>query len=176
MRPVPKINTRQLTLRPLRQDDFERFAEIWAKPDLIAQHPVAARCRAVAWDGFLRNAGHWSMVGLGSWGIEARRGKGLTETVLIGQVGFGFGSQRFGQDFDRFPEAEWIFDRQFADPALIKEATQAVHDWFDRVIIGPVVCRVGMSYPDAKALAAHLGYVPLRVVDDVQLMIRKSPP
>ncbi len=54
------------------------------------------------------------------------------------------------------------------------------HDWFDRVVTGPLVCMVDPGHQMSLKLAEQLGYVPLRTAeyggDRVQLMFRKSPP
>ena len=56
----------------------------------------------------------------------------------------------------------------------------AAHDWFARVVTGPLVCMVHPDHAVSLHLAATLGYVPLRDTEDVsgpvRLMLRKSPP
>ena len=60
------------------------------------------------------------------------------------------------------------------------EAMTAAHDWFDRVITGPLVARVREGDGAGAAVAARLGYAQLRVVEDgtgpVLLLRRNSPP
>ena len=34
-RHVPTINTARITLRAMRPEDFDRFAEIWAMPEVV---------------------------------------------------------------------------------------------------------------------------------------------
>ena len=101
-RSVPTINTARLTLRAMRAEDFPRYADIWATPAVVTHITGKPKPKAESWDAFLRNAGHWQIVGFGQWAIQSR---GTRE--MEGQVGFFFGSRGFGDDFDPFPEAGW---------------------------------------------------------------------
>ena len=174
-RHVPTINTARTTLRAMRPSDFDRFADIWAMPDATA-FVGGVRSRNESWNSFLRNSGHWQITGFGQWAVEehsARR--------VVGQAGFFFGGRELGDDFDSVPEAGWLLTPDVHGKGLGREVTEAAHDWFDRVITGPLVCRVGTDNAASLRLAARLGYVPLRKAaseggKDFLLMTRKSPP
>ena len=99
-RTIPTINTSRLTLRAMRSEDFKRFAEIWSTPEVVAHISGKPRSKALSWDAFLRNAGHWQISGFGQWAIQPH---GTQE--MAGQAGFFFGSRGLGEDFDPFPEA-----------------------------------------------------------------------
>lgn len=174
-RVIPTINTARLTLRAMRPQDFDRFAEIWTVPEVVEHVGGVPWTRSVAWNSFLRNAGHWQITGFGQWAIEDHHSK-----AVIGQTGFFYGSRDLGEDFDQYPEAGWIMVPQAHGQGLGREAAQAAHEWFDRVVTGPLVARVAPANAPSVRLAEQLGYVPLRdaVSDgrDVILMIRRSPP
>ncbi len=174
-RVIPTINTKGLTLRALRPDDFDRYAEIWAMADVMHHIGGAPWSRSKAWDSFLRNAGHWQMTGFGQWAIEAQGTKSL-----VGQTGFLYGVRGLGADFDIYPEAAWVLCRDVQGRGLGRQAAQAAHDWFDRVVTGPLVCRISSDNAVSLRLADALGYKPLRRTEEdgvaVDLMIRKSPP
>ncbi|MCR8825670.1 GNAT family N-acetyltransferase [Pseudosulfitobacter koreensis] len=174
-RVIPTINTKGLTLRALRPDDFDRYAEIWAMADVTCHIGGAPWSRSQAWDSFLRNAGHWQMTGFGQWAIEAQGTKSL-----VGQTGFSYGVRGLGADFDIYPEAAWVLSPDVQGRGLGRQAAQAAHDWFDRVVTGPLVCRISPDNAVSLRLAGTLGYKPLRRTEvdgaAVDLMIRKSPP
>ncbi len=98
----------------------------------------------------------------------------------MGQAGFCLGRSGLGEEFDTYPEAGWILHPDVQGRGLAADAAQAAHDWFDRVVTGPVVCKVSTDNAHSLSIADKLGYKPLRVVslDDtpIQLMFRKTPP
>lgn len=173
-RSIPTINTARVILRSMRLEDFERFAEIWAMPDVVRHITGRPRSRAESWDSFLRNAGHWQMTGFGQWAVIDQRNRNM-----IGQVGFFFGSQQLGEDFDGFPQAGWVLTPEAQGSGLAAEAAQAAHDWFDRVIPGPLVVRISAENANSRKLAGSLGYVDLREATEsgskLILMRRNGP-
>jgi len=164
-----------VTLRAMRREDFERFADIWAKPEVVNYIGGTPRPKAQSWDAFLRNAGHWQIAGFGQWGVQVH---GSPE--IAGQTGFFFGSRGLGEDFDPFPEAGWILDPEFQGKGFGMDAAAAAHDWFDRVVAGRTVCMITANNQPSLRIAHKLGYVALREVqidgDAVLLMTRKGPP
>lgn len=175
MRAIPTIRTARLTLRSMRPEDFIRFADIWTRCD--TRHHVCGRppTESRAWDAFLRNAGHWQVTGFGHWAVEPHG-----ERRMMGQAGFGLGRAGLGDDFDAYPEAAWVLHPDVQGCGLATDAAQAAHDWFDRVVTGPLVCKLASDDEHSLSIAEKLGYRPLRTVDmndaSVQLMFRKTPP
>ena len=174
-RTIPTINTPRITLRAMRGEDFERFAQIWATPQVVTHISSKPWPKARSWDAFLRNAGHWQIVGFGQWAVQVHGVKDMA-----GQTGFFFGSRGLGEDFDPFPEAGWVLDPTSHGQGLGLEAARAAHDWFDRVVAGRTVCMIMPGNVGSLRIAEVLGYVPLREVDiegaAVRLMTRKGPP
>lgn len=174
-RAVPNINTPRLTLRAMRSEDFARYAEIWATPEVVTHISGKPWPKAQSWDAFLRNAGHWQIVGFGQWAVQPRGTR-----VMAGQTGFFFGSRGFGDDFDPFPEAGWVLAPEAQGSGLGLEAARAAHDWFDRVVTGRTVCMITARNDASLRLADALGYGRLRETEvdgeTVVLMTRKGPP
>lgn len=175
IRSVPNINTARLILRAMKPEDFDRFAHIWASPEVacgICRQPMS---RGTAWEAFLRNAGHWEMTGFGQWAVIEQETR-----TMVGQTGFYFSACSYGEDYDPFPEAGWVLVREAQGRGLAREATAAAHDWFDRVIPGPLVARVSPEHTSSLRLAAHLGYEEMREADcdgeSVVLLRRNGPP
>jgi RimJ/RimL family protein N-acetyltransferase len=174
-RNIPTINTARLTLRGMRAEDFDRFAEIWATPAVVSHISGKPWPKARSWDAFLRNAGHWQITGFGQWAIQIHR-----YPEMIGQTGFFFGARGLGDDFDPFPEAGWVLDPTAQGEGLGLEAARAAHDWFDRIIAGRTVCMITPDNHGSLGVAEALGYQSLREVEvegeAVLLLARKGPP
>ncbi len=174
-RTIPTINTPRLSLRAMRTEDFERFAQIWATPEVVTHISGKPWPKARSWDAFLRNAGHWQIVGFGQWAIQVHG-----DTDMAGQTGFFFGARGLGEDFDPYPEAGWVLAPAAQGTGVGLEAARAAHDWFDRVIAGRTVCMITPDNAGSLRVAEALGYQTLREVliegDIVRLMTRKGPP
>ena len=60
------------------------------------------------------------------------------------------------------------------------EAVQAAHDWFDRIMPGPLVSMIDTDHKASQKLAAKLGYKLLRETEyrdsPVKLFRRDGPP
>ncbi|KEJ90195.1 GNAT family N-acetyltransferase [Sulfitobacter donghicola] len=174
-RTIPTINTPRVTLRGMRPEDFSRFAEIWAMPEVVTHIGGKPRAKSLSWDSFLRNAGHWQIVGFGQWAVQIH---GHSE--MAGQSGFFYGSRGLGEDYDPFPEAGWLLDPSFQGQGFGLDAATAAHDWFDRVIAGRTVCMLAPENEGSLRIAKALGYEPFREEtlegDTVLLMSRNGPP
>lgn len=175
IRSVPNINTARLTLRAMKPEDFNRFAQIWAARDAMRNSGAIPLSRGKAWEAFLRNAGHWEMTGFGQWAVVEQKTR-----IMVGQTGFYFSACAYGEDYDPFPEAGWILTPEAQGSGFGREAAEAAHDWFDRVIPGPLVARVAAENTASLRLAAHLGYEEMRETEcggeSVVLLRRNGPP
>ena len=175
IRSIPNINTTRLALRAMRPEDFDRYAEIWAMPDVVRNIGGQPWDRRRAWESFLRNAGHWQMTGFGQWAVVEQSSR-----TMIGQMGFFYGSQSVAEDFDTHPQAGWLLVPEAQGKGYATEAARAAHDWFDRVIPGKLVARVGAANTASLKLAEQLGYREMQRIedagDDLVLMRRDGPP
>lgn len=156
-RAVPLINTARLTLRAIRTEDFERYAEIWAEPKISKYILGKPRGKGHSWRSFLRIAGQWQLTGFGQWAIDDR-----ATGRMIGQVGFFNGGRDLGADFDPCPEAGWVIAPEAQKAGLASEAAKAVHDWYDRVIPGPLVAMVFPKNAASLKMLKALGYAQMR--------------
>jgi len=174
-RTIPTINTQRLTLRGMRPEDFNRFAEIWAMPEACEFIDGAPWPRSKAWGAFLRQAGHWQITGFGQWAIMQHRAP-----EMCGQVGFFVAKRDLGADFDDFPEAGWILAPQAHGHGYGREAIRAAHDWFDRVVTGRLVCLIDPRNTRSVVIAEQMGYTFMRDAlyegGAVKLYERSGPP
>ena len=153
IRSTPTLNTSRVTLRAMRPEDFDRFAAICAMPNAL--RPVSGRPwpRRLAWEAFLRNAGHWQMTGFGQWAVIEQRSRSM-----VGQLGFSFASEVVDEEFDDFPQIDWVLLPECQGNGVAIEAARAAHDWFDRVIPGPLVAPVSADNTVSLRFADALGY------------------
>jgi RimJ/RimL family protein N-acetyltransferase len=70
---IPHLTTERLLLRGFREDDFERYAEMMADPE-VARHLMDGRplTRVESWRQLAMFAGHWALRGYGLWAVEER--------------------------------------------------------------------------------------------------------
>ncbi len=80
---IPQLTTERLLLRGFGPDDFERYAEMMADPD-VSRHLMDGRplTRVEAWRQLAMFAGHWVLRGFGLWAVEA-----VSTGEFIGRVG-----------------------------------------------------------------------------------------
>lgn len=159
----------------MRPEDFDRFAAIWADPEVVRHIGGHPWDRRRAWESFLRNAGHWQMTGIGQWAITE-----LSTRRMVGQVGFFYGANQLGEDFDKFPQAGWVLAREVQGSGYGWEAVHAAHDWHDRVMPGTLSVRITPDNTASLRLAEKLGYKFLRHAEQdgeaLDLFLRSGPP
>lgn len=169
---IPTIRTDRLQLRAMQMADFDRYAEIWASPDVV-RHIGEPRSQSECWDRFLRNAGHWQMLGIGQWAIVERESQ-----RMIGQTGFFFAQRGLGSGFDECAEAGWVLASEAQGKGYGPEAVGAAHAWFDRTRAGPLVAVMAKENVASRRVADGLGYEKLRWAelagDPVMLLYRKA--
>jgi RimJ/RimL family protein N-acetyltransferase len=84
-----------------------------------------------------------------------------------------------GDDFDACPEAGWVLTPEAQGHGLAGEATKAAHDWYDRVIPGPLVAIVTEDNLASRSVAERLGYRLLRRAEmggEAVLLLRRDGP
>ena len=115
------------------------------------------------------------MTGFGQWAIWEAQSR-----HMVGQTGFFRKNRNLGEDFDAFPEAGWVLAREAQGQGLAHDATHAAHEWFDRVVHGPLVALITKTHERSLKLAQTLGYEAMREVDmegvDLVLLKRSGPP
>src|SRR5437762_11892017 len=77
------LETERLTLRMLREEDLDAYAEMCADPDVMRYigdgQPMT---RSLAWRSLALMVGHWHLRGYGLWAVE-ERASGLP----VGRIG-----------------------------------------------------------------------------------------
>jgi RimJ/RimL family protein N-acetyltransferase len=122
---VPPLETSRLVLRGSRLDDFDAYAAMWADPK-VTRHlgDGAPYSEEQSWASFLRQAGHWEMLGFGSWAVEEKASR-----RLIGGVGFSERKRERGDALKGLPELGWMFASTMSGNGYATEALRAALEW-----------------------------------------------
>jgi RimJ/RimL family protein N-acetyltransferase len=150
------LDTPRLTLRPVRIEDFDEIAALWA--DERFTRPIAGRgplTTEEVWFRLLRDLGHWSALGRGNWSIRMRDGG-----AYVGSVGVLDYCRACVPPLDA-PELGWGVAPAFQGQGLAREALDAALDWCDRVLKVPrTVCMIDPPNAPSLKLAERTGYRP----------------
>jgi RimJ/RimL family protein N-acetyltransferase len=142
---IPTVETERLILRGPKPDDFAAYAAMWADPE-TTRHIGDGTPKSIeeSWTSFLRHAGHWHIVGFGSWIVEEKASR-----RAIGVLGFNERKRGRGPDFDGLPELGWMFDRAASGKGYATEALNAALAW-GKETLGPVRV-IAITAPDNAA-------------------------
>lgn len=147
MHAAPTIQTRRLTLRPMREGDFPAYAALMASPR--AAFMGGPFDTSAAWGLFCHDAGCWALFGHGALMLD-RRDTGET----VGQVGLNAGPL--------FPERElgWmVYDGQEGQ-GYATEGAATLRDWaWQALSLDTLVSYTHPRNSASHAVARRLGAV-----------------
>lgn len=130
---ITTLETSRLILRAHTLDDFDTFAAMWSDPEVVRYiGDGAPRATGDSWTSFLRNVGHWRMLGYGAWAVEDKASR-----RFIGGVGFNERKRDHGDALSGLPELGWMYARSAAGNGYATEALCAALEW-GRAHFGPV--------------------------------------
>lgn len=154
---VPTLETPRLILRGYRMEDFTAFAQIWTEPDIVRFITKKPQSEEESWARFLRNIGHWSLMGKGFWLIEEK-----STGQQIGQCGYVEGKRAIEPSMRGEPEAGWSLRKSAQGRGYAFEAMTAALIWgaarFGRV---RSLCIIEIGNDASMKLAAKLGFKPV---------------
>jgi RimJ/RimL family protein N-acetyltransferase len=143
-----RLETERLTLRMLRESDFEPYAEMVADAEVMRFIADGhALSRPLAWRNLALMVGHWQLRGYGPWAVEER-----STGQLVGRIGFWK-----PEGWPGF-ELGWILRRQFWGRGYASEGARAALDFGFTHMQEPEV--ISLIYPDNAAsirVALRLG-------------------
>jgi RimJ/RimL family protein N-acetyltransferase len=117
----PTVETDRLTLRPLTENDLDRYLAIHSTPEVRASlHLPETLDREAAWAQMASQRGQWALRGSGQWGVELR-----ATGELIGRAG----THRPERADWPGLECGWTFDPAHWGHGYATEAGRATVDW-----------------------------------------------
>lgn len=121
---VPAIDSERLTLRGYRKEDFSEIAATWANPDVTKFIGGKPLTEEEVWSKFLRQVGHWSIMGFGYWVV---REKGTDR--YVGEVGFSDFKRDMEPSIAGIPEHGWVLNPWCHGKGFATEAVKATLAW-----------------------------------------------
>nr|WP_255682241.1 GNAT family N-acetyltransferase [Luteimonas sp. BDR2-5] len=142
-------------MRPHQIGDFAAIHAMLSDPQVVRHIAPAPPPEEDVWNRLLRYIGHWQAFGYGIFAVTGR-----DSGRFLGGAGFADFHRGLGPDFDRSPEASWVFAREAQGRGIASEAATAMHAWFDaQPFGGRSVCIIDPDNAASRRLAARLGYV-----------------
>lgn len=168
---MPRLITDRLVLEPPGRGDVAAMRAITSHAD-TGRHLGGPQSDAEHFTRFARNAGSWQIYGYGGFMVRLR-----STGQTVGQVGVFHSWRGVGADFDDMPEAGWILRHDCTGQGLAREGMVAALDWFDTAHGPcPIMCMIDPANGPSLALAARLGFAPVRdaILGDapVRLLLR----
>jgi RimJ/RimL family protein N-acetyltransferase len=132
---IPTLETDRLRLRAQTLADFPAYCALWADP-IVTRYTVGKPCTAEeTWSRLLRNAGHWSMLGFGTWLVEEK-----STADFVGEVGL-FDYHRNIDPPLTSPEIGWVLSPAKHGRGYATEAVHALLNWArDRFTSSEIAC------------------------------------
>ena len=150
---VPVLETPRLILRAHTLEDFPAYAAMRADPVVMTYMGKGdTLSEEDAWGKFQSMAGHWQMLGYGSWAIVAGG-------QVIGSIGYADKKRPPEHPASGAPEMGWLLAAHAHGKGFASEALKAALAW-GREHFGParVVCVISTDNGASKRLAEKHGF------------------
>jgi len=155
---IPVLETARLRLRAHTFADFPAYCALWADPDVMRYLGANPNSVEESWSRLLRNAGHWSMLGFGSWLIEEK-----STGDFVGEVGL-FDYHRNIDPPLTTPEIGWVLSPAKHGQGYATEAVQALLEWSrHRFTSNELACLISPENAPSLRVAAKCGFTPSHV-------------
>ena len=155
------IETDRLILTPPTLADLDESVAMTGDETVMAFLGGKPLTREEVWNKVLRNIGHWDAFGYGLFTVRERVGG-----AFLGEVGLAHFARGFGEAFDPFPEAAWIFARSSHGRGYATEAVVSAHEWMARSHGATrTVCIIDPGNAASMRVAMKLGYAPFGEVE-----------
>lgn len=149
------LETERLTLRTPTLADFDDSRALWADPDVVRYTVGKPQTPDEVWARLLRYAGHWELIGYGTWVVREKSGR------FVGEMGFLSAHRGLGPEFDEVPEAGWIVAPSAQQKGFATEAMIAAHRWLATTLAPRrTVCMINPANTRSIRLSERCGYRP----------------
>jgi RimJ/RimL family protein N-acetyltransferase len=151
---IPTIHTQRLTLRGHAIEDFDDYVAMWGNPKVTRHIGGRPFSREECWTRFLRNIGHWPLMGFGYWLVlETASGR------FIGEIGFADLKRDLDPSIDGLPEMGWVLAPWSHGQGFATESARAAIAWIDRDLAPKrTVCLIDPENVPSLRVADKCGY------------------
>jgi RimJ/RimL family protein N-acetyltransferase len=151
---VPAIETKRLTMRGHRLNDFSDCAAMWADPIVTRHIGGKPFSREEVWARLLRYVGHWSLMGFGYWAIEEK-----DTGSFVGELGFADYKRDIEPSLNGVPELGWVLASRVHGKGYATEAVRAAVAWGEaRFGSARTVCLIHPENLASIRVAQKCGY------------------
>ena len=151
---MPVLETERLRLRSHCQTDAEALVAMWQQPAFYQFLNGAPCSEEDVWKRLLSNAGLWTLLGYGYWGIEEK-----ATGQLIGAAGLAEWRRDIQPSQQGWPEAGWLLAPAHHGRGYATEAVRAILAWADACLPHlRTVCLVHAAHAASLRVAAKCGY------------------
>ncbi|MBQ2262077.1 MAG: GNAT family N-acetyltransferase [Loktanella sp.] len=134
------------------ESDFEPTVAMFREAD-VTRYIGGALDRADVWTRFLRDCGHWSLMGFGQLTIIEK-----ASGAYVGKTGLARSERDLGPSADTSVECSWTLRSAFQGQGYAREAASAALGWYDSCAGGPTACLIDEANVASLKLASFLGY------------------
>lgn len=154
---IPTLETARLRLRAHRGEDFDAYAALWAEPSVVRFIGGTPLSREAAWSRFLRQIGHWHVLGFGFFAVEDR-----ATGAFLGNAGFQDLRRDLVPSLEGTMEAGWVLAGAAQGRGLAEEAMRAALAWADRHrAAARVACIIDPENAASLHVAGKLGFLEI---------------
>ena len=121
---APTLETERLILRAPSVDDFPDIVATWGDPVVVRHLGGGPFTKEDCWARLLRWAGHWTLLGFGTWIVREKSG------AFVGDVGL-LDLHRDIEPALEIPEVGWVLARSAHGKGFATEAVQRILAWGD---------------------------------------------
>jgi RimJ/RimL family protein N-acetyltransferase len=148
------IETERLVMRDHRRDDFDECATMWADPVVTRHIGGKPLTPEESWTKFLRNTGHWSLMGFGYWVVREK-----VSGRFVGEVGFADLKRDVVPSLNGAPEGGWVLVPWAYGVGFATEALCAAIAWLEgRFGAVRTVCMIDDDNAASIRVATKCGY------------------
>jgi RimJ/RimL family protein N-acetyltransferase len=152
---VPTLETDRLTMRAHALADLDDYVAIWSDPRTTLHVGGQSLSAEECWARFLRNIGHWALLGFGYWALVER-----ASGRLAGEAGFANLRRGIDPPFGDAPEIGWVIAPWAHGRGYATEAALAALAWGEDAFPGAqrTVCMIHPDNAPSVRVAAKCGY------------------
>ncbi len=151
---IPRIDTPRLSLRAHTLADFDEYRAMWGDPDVTRYIGGKPFTREECWSRFLRQSGHWDMMGFGYWVVREK-----ASNRFVGEVGFLDLKREMTPSLEGLPEAGWVLAPWSHGKGFATEAVMAMQDWIVATLDpARTVCMIDEGNVASIGVARKCGY------------------